>query len=64
MVRRRTWLAGLLLYGLGAGADFAYHLIEDPRSSHRAVEFSAVPVAFSGALFWPIDVITVRLLAT
>ena len=63
MVRRRAWL-GLVLYGLGASADFAYHLIDGPRSGDRAVELSAVPVAFSGALFWPIDVVTVTLLAT
>jgi len=63
-MRQRAWLAGLLLYGLGAGIDFAYHLVNDLRTGDQAIEFSEVAVAFSGALFWPIDLITMTLLAT
>jgi hypothetical protein len=64
MIRNRAWLAGLLLYGLGAGVDFAYHLLNDLRTGDQAIEFSEVAVAFSAALFWPVDVVTKTLLAT
>jgi hypothetical protein len=61
-VRRRAWLIGLLLYALGAGADFAHHLIDALSSGDELIEFSEVAVAFSAALFWPIDIVTARLL--
>jgi hypothetical protein len=64
MIRRRVWLAGLLLYGLGAGVDFACHLLNDLRTGDQAIEFSEVAIAFSAALFWPVDVIAMTLLAT
>jgi len=63
-MRQRAWLAGLLLYGLGTGIDFAYHLVNDLRTGDQAIEFSEVAVAFSAALFWPVDVIAMTLLAT
>ena len=63
-MRRRAWLIGLLLYGLGAGIDFTYHLIDDLRSGDEAIEYSEVAVAFSAGLFWPIDIIAMALLAT
>jgi hypothetical protein len=56
-------LAVLLLYGLAAGADFAYHLVEDLHTGNQAIEVSEVAVAFSAALFWPIDLIAMSLLA-
>ena len=62
-MRRRAWLIGLLLYGLGAGIDFAYHLIDDLRGD-GAIEFSDVAVAFSAGLFWPVDMVAMTLLAT
>ena len=62
-IGQRLWLAGLLLYGLGTGIDFAYHLIGDLRTGDQMIEFSEVAVAFSAALFWPIDVIAMSLLA-
>jgi hypothetical protein len=61
---RRAWLIGLMLYGLGAGIDFAYHLIDDLRSGDEAIEFSEVAVAFSAGLFWPVDIVAMALLAT
>jgi hypothetical protein len=64
MMRHRAWMVGLLLYGLGAGIDFAYHLIDDLGTGDEAIEFSEVAVAFSAALFWPIDIIAMVLLAT
>jgi hypothetical protein len=63
LIRHRLWLAGLLLYGLAAGIDFADHLIDDLRTGDQIIEFSDVAVAFSAALFWPLDVIAMSLLA-
>jgi hypothetical protein len=54
----------IVLYGLAAGIDFAYHLIGDLRTRDEIIEFSEVAVAFSAALFWPIDVIAMSLLAS
>jgi hypothetical protein len=62
-IHRRAWLAALLLYGLAAGGDFAYHLIDYLRTGDQVIEFSEVAVAFSAALFWPIDLIAMALLA-
>jgi hypothetical protein len=62
-MRRRAWLAGLLLYGLGAGADFAHHLVDDLHTGDRIIEFSEIAVAFSAALFWPVDLVAMALLA-
>jgi hypothetical protein len=58
-----VWLAALVLYGLAAGGDFAYHLIEDLRTGNQRIEFSEVFVAFSAAVFWPVDLIAMALLA-
>jgi hypothetical protein len=62
-VRRSAWLAALLLYALAAGGDFVYHLIEDLRTGNEAIEVSEIPVAFSAAVFWPVDLIAMVLLA-
>jgi hypothetical protein len=61
---RSAWLTALLLYALAAGGDFAYHLIEDLRTGNEAIELSEVAVAFSAAVFWPVDLIAMALLAT
>ena len=60
---RRAWLAALVLYGLAAGGDFAYHLMDDLRTGNEAIEVSEVAVAFSAAVFWPVDLIAMALLA-
>ena len=60
---RSAWLAALLLYALAAGGDFAYHLIEDLRTGNQAIEVSEIAVAFSAAVFWPVDLIAMALLA-
>jgi len=60
---RSAWLAALLFYALAAGGDFAYHLTENLRSGNRAIEVSQIPVAFSAAVFWPVDLIAMSLLA-
>jgi hypothetical protein len=62
-MRHRAWLVGLLLYGLVAGIDFAYHLNGDLRSGDETIQISEVAVAFSAGLFWPIDVVAIALLA-
>lgn len=61
--RRSAWLAALLFYALAAGGDFAYHLIEDLHTGDQAIEVSDVAVAFSAAVFWPVDLIAMALLA-
>ena len=60
---RSAWLAALLVYALAGGGDFAYHLIEDVRTGNDSIEVSDIAVAFSGAVFWPIDLIAMALLA-
>ena len=60
---RSAWLAALLFYALAASGDFAYHLTEDLRTGNRAIELSQLPVAFSAALFWPVDLIAMWLLS-
>ena len=60
---RSAWLAALLFYALAASGDFAYHLIEDLRTGNDAIDFSDITVAFSAAVFWPIDLIALALLA-
>jgi hypothetical protein len=61
---RAAWLAALLFYALAASSDFAYHLIEYLHTGNEAIEVSEVAVAFSAAVFWPVDLITMALLAT
>jgi hypothetical protein len=61
--RGRAWLVVLLLYGLVAGADFTYHLNDYLHTGDEAIEFSEVAVAFSAALFWPVDIVAMALLA-
>jgi hypothetical protein len=60
---RSAWLAALVFYALAASGDFAYHLIEDLRTGNHAIEASEVTVAFSAAVFWPVDLIAMALLA-
>ena len=60
----RLWLIGLSLYGLAAGVDLAYHLIDDLYTGDQMIAFSEVVVAFSAALFWPLDIVAMLLLAT
>ena len=59
---RSAWLAALLFYALAGGGDFAYHLIEDVRTGNDSIEVSDIAVAFSAAVFWPVDLIAMALL--
>jgi len=61
---RRAWLIGLGLYTLAACADFAYHLISDVRRADGTVRYADLPVAYSAALFWPVDIVAMALLRT
>jgi hypothetical protein len=61
---RRAWCIGLCLYGLAACVDFAYHLIADVGSAHRTINFAELPVAYSAALFWPVDIVAMVLVKT
>jgi hypothetical protein len=62
-VYRRAWLAALLLYGAAATGDFAYHLINDLHTGNRAIGYPEVVVAFSAALFWPLDLVALEIRA-
>ena len=58
---QRAELIGLWLYALGGCIDFAYHLTWGaPRAS---IWYSNLPVAFSAAVFWPVDLVAMALLA-
>ena len=59
---RSAWLAALLVYALAGVGDFAYHLIQDLHTGNQAIEVSEVAVAFSAAVFWPVDLIAMALL--
>ena len=61
---RSAWLAAILFYALAASGDFAYHLIEDLRTGNDAIEVADITVAFSAAVFWPVDLIAMALLAS
>ena len=52
-----------MFYALAASGDFAYHLIEDLHTGNEAIEVSEIAVAFSAAVFWPVDLIAMALLA-
>jgi hypothetical protein len=60
---RSAWLTALLFYALAASGDFAYHLVQDLRTGNEAIEVSEVLVGFSAAVFWPVDLIAMALLA-
>ena len=61
---RRAWLIGLSLYGSAACVDFAYHLLGAARNADRTIKYAELPVDYSAALFWPVDVVAMALLNT
>ena len=61
-IGRRAWLIGLLLYGVAACVDFVYHLTGDVHSADRTIHYTELPVAYSAALFWPVDLVAMALL--
>ena len=57
---QRAELIGLWLYALAGCVDFAYHMTWGaPRTS---IWYSNLPVAFSAAVFRPIDLVAMVLL--
>ena len=60
--RRPLWLCALVFYALAAAGDFTYHLIDSRHLGNQATELFEIPVAFSAALFWPLDLIAMALL--
>ena len=60
----RAWLIGLWLYGSAACVDFAYHWVVDVRRADKTINYAEIPVAYSAALFWPIDIVAMALLET
>jgi hypothetical protein len=61
---QRAWLIGLCLYCLAGCVDFAYHLIANGRSADWTINYAELPVAYSAALFWPVDIVAMALLKT
>jgi hypothetical protein len=59
---RRAWLIGLWLYGSAACVDFAYHLAVDVGRADKTNKYAEIPVAYSAALFWPIDIVAMALM--
>jgi hypothetical protein len=59
---QRAWLIGLSLYAAAACVDFAYHFIVDVRAADRTIKYAELPVAYSAALFWPVDIVAMALL--
>ena len=59
---RRVWLIGLSLYVSAACLDFTYHLIADVWGEDRTIKYAELPVAYSAALFWPVDIVAQALL--
>jgi hypothetical protein len=60
----RAWLIGLGLYCLVGCVDFAYHWNVDVRSADQTIKYDELPVAYSAALFWPVDLVAIALLKT
>ena len=61
---QRAWLIGLWLYGSAACVDFAYHRMVDVGSADQTSNYAEIPVAYSAALFWPVDIVAMAFLRT
>lgn len=61
-MRRRIWLAVLILYALAGIADGVSRMAEPPAPGSQASTISTLAVAFCAGLFWPIDIVARRLL--
>lgn len=55
-MKRRIWLAALVLYAAAGIADGAHHLMAPKYAADRSSLVVALPVAFCAGLFWPIDI--------
>jgi hypothetical protein len=62
-MKRRVWLAALILYAIAGFVDGATHMTETPAAGSRSSGLSTLAVAFCAGLFWPIDIVARALLA-
>jgi hypothetical protein len=60
---RRVWLVGLCLYAIVGAADAAIFLRDEARAGQDWWSPDNIAVAFSAALFWPVDLVARSLLA-
>jgi hypothetical protein len=60
-MKRRVWLAILVLYLAIAAADSGYRVVEASRVGFR-IDPGVLAVAFCAGLFWPIDIVARQLL--
>ncbi len=60
-MRRRLWLAAMLLYAAIGIVDGAYHFMSPQYGAARS-SLATLPVAFCAGLFWPIDIVARPLL--
>ncbi|HZK89874.1 MAG TPA: hypothetical protein VFC56_06975 [Stellaceae bacterium] len=61
-MRRRSWLAALILYAAAGVADGAVRMAEPPDAGSHPNAVSTVAVAFCAGLFWPLDIVARRVL--
>jgi hypothetical protein len=61
-MKRRLWLAVLILYALAGIADGAVRMASPPAPGSHPNPIATVAVAFCAGLFWPIDVVARHLL--
>jgi len=62
-MNRTTWLIALWVYALAASADVAVHLSQHRPPEHGRLSAN-LAVAVTAGLFWPIDLVAQRLLAS
>ena len=62
-LKRRAWLAALVLYGVATIADMAVHLNADRHAGEDWRAPDNLAVAFAAGLFWPLDLVARALLA-
>jgi hypothetical protein len=62
MTPRRVWLIALSLYALAGVADAAIFLRHEARAGEVWWSPDNLAVAFSGGLFWPVDLVAKALL--
>jgi hypothetical protein len=61
-MRRRIWLAVLVLYALAGIADGASRMTAPTAGGAHTNILSSLAVAFCAGLFWPIDIVARRTL--
>ena len=62
-MKRRVWLAALILYAIAGIVDGATHITEPLAAGPHPSGLSTLALAFCAGLFWPIDIVARALLA-